>query len=68
MHIQFNNENENCAIDGRNIANECHDATENTLATMNYGILPVQQLVGLYQGASVQIPLEGMTPTSLDRK
>jgi hypothetical protein len=67
MHIQPNNENENCAIDGRNIANECHDATENTLATMNYGVLPFQQQVGLYQdvAAPVQIPT---TSTVVDHK
>jgi hypothetical protein len=67
MHIQPNHENENYAIDSRNIANECHDATEDTVATMNYGVLPVQQQVGLYQDvpAAVQIPT---TATITDRK
>jgi hypothetical protein len=67
MHIQPNNEHENYAIDSSNIANEYHDATEDTLATMNYGVLPFQQQVGLYQdvAAPVQVPT---TSTVVDRK
>jgi hypothetical protein len=55
--------------DGNNLANEFHGA-EDTLATMTYDSVPVQEQVGLHQpsAALVQIPLEGVTPSIVDSK
>jgi hypothetical protein len=60
-------ENEKWAINSTNIANEFHGATENTLTTMTYVTLPVQQKLELYvdRPAAVQIPT---TATITDRK
>jgi hypothetical protein len=59
------------AIDRNNGANEPHDGTEGTLATMIYGAPPVQQRQdGLYQdfATPVQIPLEGTASSMINPK